>query len=208
MFKQIEPFTITEQQVNFTSIVGIINKHSDLLKKLPYVNTESITTANFININKVKLVEEINDGSCDYYETEKPVSDLKFSIDMFISPDDFKKHTTVISTVTKLQAVISPNNNLIFTTIKGIPVEELCFDVSNHYYTFEIMVKNNAISNVIMDHISEHGMTHKFLVDLTNRIVVHKRSDGQYSIGDVTFCRYVNTVKDLTIGEDVRIIGG
>jgi len=55
MFKQIAPFTVNEQQVNFTSIASIINKHSYLLKELPYVNKESITTANFMNVNNMKL---------------------------------------------------------------------------------------------------------------------------------------------------------
>lgn len=208
MFKQIAPFTVNEQQVNFTSIASIINKHADILSELPYVNKESITTANFMNINKIKLVEEINDGSCDYYETEKPVGELKFTLEMITSPQDFKRHVTVISNVCKVRAVVAQNSYLIFTDMKGFPVEELCFSLPDSYDSFDVFVKDNNIDNVVMDYILEHGMTHKFLVDLTNRIVVHKRSDGQYSIGDVTFCRYVNTVKDLTIGEDVRIIGG
>ncbi len=207
MFKQIEPFTVNEQQVNFTSIVGIINKHADILSELPFVNKESITTANFMNINKMKLAEEINDGSCDYYETELPVGELKFALDMVISPQDFKRHATVISNVCKVRAVVAQNSDLIYTDMKGFPVEELCFSLPNSYDSFNSIIKDNN-DNAIMDCILEHGMTHQILVDLTNRIVVHKRSDGLYSIGDVTFCRYVNTVKDLTIGEDVRIIGG
>ena len=207
MFKQIAPFTITEQQVNFTSIASIINKHADILKELPYVNKDSITTANFMNINKMKLVEEINDGSCDYYETEQPVGELKFSLNMITSPQDFKKHVTIISNICKLRAVVAQNSHLIHTDMKGSPVEELCFSLPDNYDSFDVFVKDNNVDRMVMEYILEHGMSHQFLVDLTNSIVVHKRSDGLYSIGDVTFCRYVNTVKDLTIGEDVRIIG-
>lgn len=206
MFKQIEPFSIEVNDINFTSIAHIITKHHNVLKELPFINVDSIDHSAFTNINKMELVKEINDGRCDFYETKTPVSDLKFGISNIRLPDDFACIVTVSSTITKVQAVISQKNDLIFTTMKGCSVEELIFTINPDYTSFDALVKDNNIDDTILTHILDNGMPYEMVVDLKNGCVIHKDHNGKYALGEVVFCRYPKTVSGLTIDDTVHII--
>lgn len=210
-FKLINSPPVEKEDIQPSRLVNIVKGFNSELLNLPLTNVDSISAKNFTNINVNELYEKITDGQCDTYLSEQPVTPLHYVTNKITDPNTFNYRCDVISVVHNLVAMVDRNCNLVYARKEGETIREMTYIIvasQDGRYKLVDFIKNNTISDKVVDYISTNGFTGNCIIDLDTMSGIYKTptEDGdRYDVIDVLYIRNPKSIRNEIIDDSVLL---